>query len=98
MASDPALAEILVVSATWGSAVGVAVDFSWSFTKSYVAIRGEDSIDPDQQGLIAAGSRLQRKGAHRACAGKRNADSQAWPCPIEHYGIALGREAGVWRR
>ncbi len=49
---SPANAEILVVSATWGAAVGVAVDFSWSFTKSYIAIRGEDSIDPDQQGLI----------------------------------------------
>ncbi len=45
--------EILITSAIWGSTqLGIVVGYSWRYSKQRVTIRGEGSVNPNQQGLL----------------------------------------------
>jgi hypothetical protein len=50
--ANPEKAEILVVSGTWGAAVGICAGFNWDSEESLVAVRDEDSIYDDALGLV----------------------------------------------
>jgi hypothetical protein len=46
--------EILLTSGIWGSTqLGIVVGYAWRYVLGRVTIRGEGSVNPDQQGLIA---------------------------------------------
>lgn len=46
--------EILLTSATWNATqLGIVVGVSWRYAITRVTIRGEGSVNPDQQGTVA---------------------------------------------
>lgn len=46
--------EILITSAIWGSTqLGIVVGYSWRYSIGRVTIRGEGSVNPDQQGTVS---------------------------------------------
>lgn len=46
--------EILLSTATYGGvAQPMCVGYSWRYTRTHIPIRGQGSVNPDQQGLVA---------------------------------------------
>lgn len=47
-----ASANVLMVSATWGGQINLAVGFDWRFSKEDVTLRNDGSVNPDIRGTI----------------------------------------------
>jgi len=50
--ATPAKAKILIASATWGSAVGVCVGYSFAYVVTRVTVKDEASVEQDSRGIV----------------------------------------------
>lgn len=50
--ATPTKAQILIASATWGSAVGICTGFSYSYTVGRVTVKDEASVEQDARGIV----------------------------------------------